>query len=56
MLVRLCRNHALEARLRQHFGEQLTAAHLKMADTPAGAALELYWPHAACHANILSIT
>ncbi|KAK9813658.1 hypothetical protein WJX73_002147 [Symbiochloris irregularis] len=32
----LTRNRALEERLRKRFGEEITAAHLKMAETPAG--------------------
>ena len=31
-----CRNHEMEARIQAYFGSKVTAAHLKMADTPAG--------------------
>lgn len=30
----MCRNTEFEARLRNYFGSNITAAHLKMAETP----------------------
>lgn len=44
----LVRDAKLEARLREHFGERLTAGHLRMAELPEGGELvadgELSWP------------
>lgn len=38
MALLCCRHPDFEARLRDMFGPSLTAAHLKMAETPAGRA------------------